>query len=220
MASLEKETFHIKGMCCSRCVRAVKEELSKLAPEKLIVRIGEAELEYDSSKISQGQIQRAIEDAGFETMTLLKEQKIEEVKQYVRDHITDPEALRLSAISRAMAVSPFHLSRTFSLLANETLQDFITRTRMERSAQLLRDTERSVLDICLEVGFSSTSHFTKLFKKYFGQTPLAYRKNPRKEPHIFRKMESDLGKGLSHVYDEIREHFASIHGSHFSKEKK
>lgn len=220
MASLKKEAFHVKGMCCSRCVRAVKEELSKLSPNKLVVRIGEAEVEYDSEKISPEQIQSAIEDAGFETMTLLKEQKTEEVKQYVRDHITDPEALRLSVISRAMAVSPFHLSRTFSLLANETLQDFITRTRMERAAQLLRDTERSVLDICLEVGFSSTSHFTKLFKKYFGQTPLAYRKNPRKEPHIFRKIENDLGRNLSYIYEEVKEHFSSVHGRHVSKERK
>lgn len=219
--NLNKETFHIKGMCCARCVRAVREELSKLDLKSLDVRIGEAQIEYDSGKVSREQIQEAIEDAGFEIMTLLKEQKIEEIKQHVRDHISDPEALRLSAISRAMAVSPFHLSRTFSLMENETLQDFIARARMERAAQLLRDTERTVLDISLEIGFSSTSHFTKQFKKQFGLTPVAYRKalSGGKEPPLLRKTEGELEKGLSYIHDEVVEQCARVHGKHFSKKK-
>lgn len=216
--NLKKEIFHVKGMCCPRCVRVLREELSQLSPHQLIVRIGEAEVEYDPARVTPEQIRGAIEDAGFETMALLKEQKIEEIKRYVRSHLSDPDALRLSVISRAMAISPFHLSRTFSLLEGETLQDFIMRTRMEHAAQLLRDTERSVLDICLEVGLSSPSHFTKQFKRHFGQTPLAYRKNPRKEPPFFRKMENELEENLSYIYDEISGHFSAIHGRHFSKE--
>ncbi len=137
------ETFRIKGMCCSRCVRALKEELSKLSLTKITVRIGEAELVYGKEIIPFEQTQNAVEDAGFEIMTLLQNKKIEEVKEYVRRHLSDSNALRLSVLSRAVAVSPYHLSRTFSLIEKETLQDFIIRTRVEYAAQLLRDTERA-----------------------------------------------------------------------------
>lgn len=211
------ETFRIKGMCCSRCVRALKEELSKLSLTKLTVRIGEAELVYGKEIIPFEQIQNAIEDAGFEIMTLLQNKKIEEVKEYVRRHLSDSNVLRLSVLSRAVAVSPYHLSRTFSLIEKETLQDFIIRTRVEYAAQLLRDTERTVLEICLDVGFNSTSHFTKQFKKHFGQTPLAFRKKPLESNrrHFFRKLGNDFKKSMNYVRDELIEHVSSIHGKHF-----
>jgi AraC-like DNA-binding protein len=210
------ETFRIKGMCCSRCVRALKEELSKLSLTKLTVRIGEAELVYGKEIISFEQIQNAVEDAGFEIMTLLQNKKIEEVKEYVRRHLADSNALRLSVLSRAVAVSPYHLSRTFSLTEKETLQDFIIRTRVEYAAQLLRDTERTVLDICLDVGFNSTSHFTKQFKKHFGQTPLSYRKKPLESNRrlFFRKFGNDFKKSINYVREELIEHISSIHGKH------
>lgn len=211
------ETFRIKGMCCSRCVRALKEELSKLSLTKLTVRIGEVELVYCKEIIPFEQIQNAIEDAGFEIMTLLQNKKIEEVKEYVRRHLSDSNVLRLSVLSRAVAVSPYHLSRTFSLIEKETLQDFIIRTRVEYAAQLLRDTERAVLDICLDVGFNSTSHFTKQFKKHFGQTPLSYRKKPLESNRrlFFRKFGNDFKKKINYVRDELIEHVSSIHGRHF-----
>lgn len=216
-SDLKKETIHIKGMCCLRCVRILDNELSNLPFKKIKTRIGEVEIEYDGSKISLEQIHSAIEDAGFEVMTLLKEKKIEEVKQYVRNNLTDSNALRLSVLSREVNVSPFHLSRTFSVMEDETLQDFIIRTRLEYAAQLLRDTERTVLDICLDVGFNSTSHFTKQFKKHFGQTPLSYRKKPleSKRRRFFRKLGNDFKKSMNYVKDELIEHVSSIHGKHF-----
>lgn len=75
-----------------------------------------------------------------------------------------------------MAVSPFHLSRTYSLLEGEGIKDFIIRMRMELAAKLLLETDKAVLDICMSVGLNSPSHFTQQFKRYYGRSPLAYRK--------------------------------------------
>lgn len=210
-SNLKKETIHIKGMCCSRCVRILNNELSNLPFKKIKTRIGEVEIEYDDGKISHEQIHSAIEDAGFEVMALLKEKKIEEVKQYVRNYLTDSNALRLSVLSREVGVSPFHLSRTFSVMEGETLQNFIIRSRIEYAAKLLRETDHSVLDICLEVGFKSTSHFTRKFNEHFYQTPLSYRKDPSrsKKRHFFRKLQNDFRNAFFHIGK------SKNHGKHF-----
>lgn len=195
-----KATIQVKGMCCPRCVHALKDELTKLSPIHLLVRMGEVEIEYGEERISRQQIEDAIADAGFEVMTLLRERKIEEAKSYVRDHLSDPEAMRLSVMAHSLAICPFHLSRTFSLTEGETLQDFLMHARMELAARLLRETERTVLDICGEVGLSSPSHFTKEFKKRYGRTPLRYRTSPDVKPGPL----SRLHKGSAAVVARLR----------------
>lgn len=202
-------------MCCSRCIRALKEELVKLSPARLSIRIGEAEIEYDGERISRQQIESAVEDAGFEVMTLLREKKVEQAKRYVREHLSEPEALRLSVLSRALATSPFHLSRTFSLTEGETLQDYIMRARMERAGQLLRETEKTVLDICGDVGLSSPSHFTKEFKKRFGQTPLNYRRAPKAEPGFFRRLRAGSAAVVARLGRAAEARLFRSHGRHF-----
>lgn len=219
-ASFITKTIHIKGMCCPRCIRALHDELVKLAPARLSIRIGEVEIEYDSQLISRQQIDAAIEDAGFEVLTLLKERKIEQAKQYVRDHLREPEALRLSLLSRALATSPFHLSRTFSLHEGETLQDFIMRARMERAGQLLRETERTVLDICGEVGLSSPSHFTKEFKRHFGRTPLKYRRAPGAPRAFLQRLAADSAAVAARLWRTFEERSFPSHGRHFPVKKR
>ncbi len=179
--------------------------------------MGEVELQYDDAEISRPQIETAIEDAGFEIMTLLKERRVEELKHYVREHLAEPEALRLSALSRALATSPFHLSRTFSLTQGETLQDFIMRARMERAGQLLRETERTVLDICGEVGLSSPSHFTKEFKRHFGRTPNQYRKDPQGHPGPVRAFAASSARAMTRLGEAVADHWPAAHGRHFPR---
>ena len=216
---LLKKTIYIKGMCCARCIRVLKGEMSGLLLKRITVKIGRADLEYDSNRITFDRIREAVEDAGFEVVTLLKEQKIEEVKRYINKHLLEPGALRLSAISQAMAISPFHLSHTFSLVEKETLQSFIVRTRMEYAARLFRETDRTVSDICLELGLNSTSHFTKQFKRYLGQSPLAYRKSPYSRPNFFHRIVKHLSEYFWIIRDEMVQHFAPIHERHYPKER-
>jgi len=60
-----KTVIIIDGMSCQHCVMAVKKEIQKLEIKNLEVKIGEALLEYDENKVSEKNIQQAIEDAGF-----------------------------------------------------------------------------------------------------------------------------------------------------------
>jgi copper chaperone len=63
-----KQTIKIEGMTCQHCVMAVKKELQKLDLQNLDVKIGEATVEYDETKIKEGSIKASIEEAGYKVI--------------------------------------------------------------------------------------------------------------------------------------------------------
>jgi AraC-like DNA-binding protein len=65
--------------------------------------------------------------------------------------------------------------RSFRTVFGETPHRYLQRRRVERSMFLLRETERSVTDICLDVGFSSLGTFSRTFREIVGETPSGYR---------------------------------------------
>ena len=73
-------------------------------------------------------------------------------------------------------VTPEHLARTFKKYANKTPTQFINEQRLNYAANLLLHTDRPILEITLEVGFNSLSHFYHLFKEQFMISPAQFRK--------------------------------------------
>ncbi|HRP92795.1 MAG TPA: cation transporter [Ignavibacteriaceae bacterium] len=63
-----KQTIKIEGMTCQHCVMAVKKRLQKLDPQNLDVKIGEATVEYDETKINEVSIKASIEEAGYKVI--------------------------------------------------------------------------------------------------------------------------------------------------------
>ena len=85
------------------------------------------------------------------------------------------EPLDVAAIARDAHLSPAHFSREFRRTFGETPHRYLLTRRMERAASLLRQTDRSVADICLTVGLTSVGSFTTSFGRTFGMSPTAYR---------------------------------------------
>jgi AraC-like DNA-binding protein len=85
------------------------------------------------------------------------------------------EALDVTALARAARLSPAHFSREFRRAFGETPHQYLLTRRMERAAALLRNTDRTVADICLMVGLRSVGSFTSSFGRMFGLSPTAYR---------------------------------------------
>jgi copper chaperone len=63
-----KKVFKIDGMTCQHCVMAVKKELQKLQLKEIEVKIGEAVVDFDETKIEEDLINSAIEDAGYKVI--------------------------------------------------------------------------------------------------------------------------------------------------------
>jgi AraC-like DNA-binding protein len=85
------------------------------------------------------------------------------------------EPLEVVDLARAAHLSPAHFSREFSRAFGEPPHRYLLTRRMERAADLLRNTDRSVADICLTVGLRSVGSFTTSFGKAYGMSPNAYR---------------------------------------------
>src|SRR5205809_2879291 len=89
---------------------------------------------------------------------------------------TYAQPLDVPALARIALVSEAHFIRTFRATFGETPHRYLQRRRVERSMFLLRETNRSVTDICLDVGFSSLGTFTRTFHDIVGESPTDYRK--------------------------------------------
>jgi AraC-like DNA-binding protein len=83
--------------------------------------------------------------------------------------------LDVPGLARAAHLSPAHFSREFRRAFGETPHQYLLTRRLERAAQLLRNTDHSVAEICVTVGLRSVGSFTTSFGRAFGLSPKAYR---------------------------------------------
>jgi AraC family transcriptional regulator len=84
-------------------------------------------------------------------------------------------SLKLDVVASAAGFSPFHFHRVFQAAMGETLNHFVKRVRLDRSLKIIsHDPARSLTDIALDCGFSSSSDFSRSFKQRFGVPPSAF----------------------------------------------
>jgi AraC-like DNA-binding protein len=85
------------------------------------------------------------------------------------------EALEVDDLARVAGLSRAYFSREFRREFGVSPHAYLLTRRLERAAALLRNTDHSVAEICLDVGLQSVGSFTTSFKRAYGQTPTAYR---------------------------------------------
>jgi len=100
-------------------------------------------------------------------------ERINRAIDHVVSHFDGP--LRLEDVAAAAQVSTFHFHRLFKAVVGETLAQFVKRQRLERALYLLSHTPgRSLTDVALQCGFSSSSDFSRSFKQHYGLPPSAF----------------------------------------------
>jgi AraC-like DNA-binding protein len=85
------------------------------------------------------------------------------------------EPLTVGDLARAAGLSPAHFSREFRRTFGEAPHQYLLTRRLERAAALLRNTDRTVTEICFDVGLSSVGSFITSFRRVHGAAPAAYR---------------------------------------------
>ena len=83
----------------------------------------------------------------------------------------------LQSVADAVGISPSYLSSVFHAVAGESFKTYVTRRRIEAAKQLMDDEPHlKVYEICERVAYHDVDHFTKMFKRYAGVTPIEYRR--------------------------------------------
>lgn len=95
--------------------------------------------------------------------------------RFMTEHYADP--ITSDDIAAAAGFSPNYLSRKFREATGFGLHEYLVFLRLRHAAQQLVDTERSITEIALQCGFSDSNYFKDAFKKKYGCTPRAYRRN-------------------------------------------
>ncbi|OHD60503.1 MAG: hypothetical protein A2096_17810 [Spirochaetes bacterium GWF1_41_5] len=100
--------------------------------------------------------------------------KISYLAEYINNNYFETQNLK--DLADRLQIKYSTLSREFHKAMGVPFVRYISRLRLEKSAELLRKTEKSIISICFETGFNDVSHFNRVFRQKYGVTPGRYRK--------------------------------------------
>jgi AraC family transcriptional regulator len=130
--------------------------------------------------------------------------RLERVFQFIDENLDSK--LSLSEIAKHAYFSEYHFHRIFKMLTRETLNEHITRRRIEKSVLDILHKESSISEISHRYGFSDNSSYTKAFKKYYGMSPSEFK---RLNPNKFSKIYPIISK-IGQVYPDLDEYVCII----------
>lgn len=130
-----------------------------------------------------------VDDARLRELTLMRR---------VRDRIDREYAkpLDVEALARGVHISAGHLSRTFKEVYGESPYSYLMTRRIERAMALLRRGDRTVTEVCFEVGFQSLGTFSTRFSELVGRSPSEYRRHPEPGPGIPSWIEKQVTRPI------------------------
>ena len=118
--------------------------------------------------------QLLVEDSPRRDMDDRRAETLKAVLTYIDGHLG--EKLRLTDLARVANMSEGHFCRFFKEMTHRKPMQYVNERRVARAADLLKDPNRSITAIGMELGFHDVSYFIKVFRSYKHCTPLAYRK--------------------------------------------
>lgn len=119
--------------------------------------------------------------------------RINRVIDFIENNI-DKE-LKLDSLAAIANFSPYHFHRIFGAIVGEPLNRFIQRIRLEKAAgRLIANLDKSITEIALDCGFSSSATFARAFKEYFDMAATEWRQQGCPPISKIRKTEGNIGK--------------------------
>ncbi|ENM5881922.1 AraC family transcriptional regulator [Vibrio metoecus] len=129
------------------------------------------------------------------------QQRLRPVLRYLEANFDQP--FNLEEVALQAHLSPYHFHRIFKAVVGETLADFMRRLKMEKSASVLFYHKRSITEVALDFGFSSSQAFAKAFKQHFGLTASQVRECQDIEAFSQLMRNSKIGHSLRKNGNEL-----------------
>ena len=101
------------------------------------------------------------------------DERLKDVKQYIRDHINEPLNREVLADVAGFSVPHFH--RIFTYHIGENISNYVRRVRLERAGRKLRMGAVDITEVALAAGYDSHAAFSKAFKQRYGLSPSEFR---------------------------------------------
>jgi AraC-like DNA-binding protein/mannose-6-phosphate isomerase-like protein (cupin superfamily) len=95
--------------------------------------------------------------------------------QYIEENFRND--LSVDEVARQYMLSPSYFSYLFKSITSKTFTEYLNGLRISCALELLKTTDKRVLEICYDVGFNNVNHFNRMFKQYVGMSPVVYRKS-------------------------------------------
>lgn len=99
------------------------------------------------------------------------------INEYLQNNMERP--IFIKELAALIGISTYHFIRMFKRTTGETPHQHITRLKMEHAKELLLNSEEQIIQVGMGVGIYNPSHFSQLFKSYFGTSPYRFRKSVR-----------------------------------------
>lgn len=139
---------------------------------------------------------------------------VDEIDRCIKNY--NDEALTLRFLSKRLGYSEFYTTRKFKEISGISFRDYLRLRKLAFALKEVRDSEKSILDIAFDYGFSSNEAFTRAFKGTYGVTPSEYRKRPK--PVILRTKITPFDRyffglgeiGMKKSEDDIKIYFVTI----------
>ncbi len=138
--------------------------------------------------------------------------RINRVMDYITANLDKP--IDLSAMASVASFSPYHFHRIFTCIVNETPNNFLSRVRIEKAANLLQDNRKmSICDIAYKCGFTNISSFSRAFRSYFDMTANEFRQQSKaifiKDGIRYSKNCKPIHK-IGKKFQEVNSQFCSV----------
>jgi AraC-like DNA-binding protein len=112
------------------------------------------------------------------TTTEAYQSSVERVIAHMKAHLAEP--LDLDEIARIASMSKFHFVRIFDETTGTTPHHFLACLRVQRAKDILLKTDKSITEVCMDVGYASLGTFSKTFSSLVGLSPYEFRTMPRR----------------------------------------
>ncbi|MFT5874734.1 MAG: AraC-like DNA-binding protein, partial [Clostridium sp.] len=132
---------------------------------------------------------------------IIQFQRYHRIRKYIYNNYMNK--ISLQDIAKEEYLSSYYLSHQIKDMAGTNFSELVNIVRVDESIKLLLDTDKTISDISMDVGFSHTRYYNKSFKEHYKCTPLQFRRKyyiPDEEFDSFKKIQThDLAEGLQYL---------------------
>jgi len=173
--------LYIKNMVCHRCIKVVRDELTRLGYEVSKITLGEALIKSSETSADMIEIRKVLLENGFDLVDDKNSKLIEKIKVLLIDkihyHNEKLEKFSFSEyLTNKLGVNYSHLSSVFSSFEGITIEKFIIKQKIEKVKELLTYDELTLSEISFMLGYSSVQHLSNQFKQITGLNPSYFKK--------------------------------------------